>query len=88
MESNEFVMKAARVMLSATALIALSWQYAAAAPAVATTNVNLRQGPGTASPAITTIPAGAPIDVTSCEGQWCQVTFQGQSGFVIATSVG
>jgi len=81
-------MKAAQAALGATALMALSWHYAAAAPAVATTNVNLRQGPGTASRAITTIPAGAPIDVTGCEGQWCQVTFQGQSGFVIATSVG
>lgn len=35
-----------------------------------------------------TIPAGAPVDVSGCSGQWCQVTFQGQNGYVIATSLG
>lgn len=57
-------------------------------PAVATTNVNLRQGPGTTYTVITTIPAGAPVEVSGCQGQWCQVTFQGQNGYVIATSLG
>ena len=56
--------------------------------AVATTNVNLRQGPGTTYTIITTIPAGAPVDVAGCSGQWCQVTYQGQNGYVIATSLG
>ncbi len=35
-----------------------------------------------------TIPAGAPVGVSGCSGQWCQVTFQGQSGYIIATSLG
>ena len=35
-----------------------------------------------------TIPAGAPVAVAGCSGSWCQVTFQGQSGYVIATSLG
>ena len=56
--------------------------------AVASTNVNLRQGPGTTYTIITTIPAGAPVDVAGCRGQWCQVTYQGQNGYVIATSLG
>jgi hypothetical protein len=57
-------------------------------PASVNTNVNLRQGPGTSYAVITTIPAGAPVGVGGCQGQWCQVTFQGQNGFVIASSLG
>jgi SH3 domain-containing protein len=58
-------------------------------PGVVNTNVNLRQGPGTNYNILATIPAGAPVAVSGCSGgQWCQVTFQGQSGYVIATSLG
>lgn len=57
-------------------------------PVAVNTNVNLRQGPGTNFPVVLTIPAGAPVRVSGCSGQWCQVTFQGQSGYVIATSLG
>ena len=57
-------------------------------PAAVNTNVNLRQGPGTNYPIVITIPAGAPVAVTGCSGAWCQVTFQGQSGYIIATSLG
>jgi SH3-like domain-containing protein len=88
LNSKEFAMEIRQIIFVAAALTALPLHFAAASPAVVTANVNLRAGPGTANPAITTIPAGAPIDVAGCEGQWCQVTFQGQSGFVIATSVG
>jgi hypothetical protein len=51
-------------------------------------NVNLRQGPGTNYPVMTTIPAGAPVSVAGCSGQWCQVSFQGQSGYIIASAIG
>jgi hypothetical protein len=49
--------------------------------------VNLRQGPGTSYTVVTKIPAGASIEVSGCSGQWCQVTYQGQNGYVIATSL-
>lgn len=52
------------------------------------TNVNLRQGPGTNYPILMTIPAGAPVAVAGCGGAWCQVAFQGQSGYIIASSLG
>jgi hypothetical protein len=52
------------------------------------TNVNLRRGPGTNYTVITLIPAGSPVAVGDCNGGWCQVTFQGQDGYVIATSLG
>jgi hypothetical protein len=63
-------------------------QAGAAPPAVVSTNVNLRQGPGTTYTIVGKIPAGAPVEVDNCDGQWCQVTFQGQHGYVIATSLG
>jgi hypothetical protein len=67
-------------------LLALSAVSAAAAPALAVNNVNLRQGPGTTYTIIMTIPGGSNVDVSGCDGQWCQVTFQGQNGYAIATS--
>ena len=72
----------------AAVLTALSAQYAGAAPAPVATNVNLRQGPGTTYTIITTIPSGATVDVAGCSGAWCQVTFQDQYGYVIASSLG
>jgi hypothetical protein len=52
------------------------------------TNVNLRQGPGTSYTVITLIPAGAPVNVSGCNAGWCQVSFQGQNGYIIATALG
>ncbi len=72
----------------AAALVALSSAAASAEPAVAVTNVNLRQGPGTTYPVIGKIPAGAPVDVANCSGAWCQVGFAGKSGYVIASALG
>jgi len=71
---------------SAGVLLALSAAGATAAPALATNNVNLRQGPGTTYTVIMTIPGGSNVDVSGCSGQWCQVTFQGQNGYAIASS--
>ena len=69
------------------ALLALSPVCAWAAPGVVNTTVNLRQGPGTSTPIIGKIPAGSPVEVGSCSGEWCQTTFQGMSGYVIATAL-
>ena len=74
------------IAASAGVLLALSAASAAAAPALAVNNVNLRQGPGTTYTVIMTIPGGSNVDVSGCSGQWCQVTFQGQNGYAIATS--
>jgi uncharacterized protein YraI len=75
-----------KITASAAMLLALSAVGAAAAPALATNNVNLRQGPGTTYTVIMTIPGGSNVDVSGCSGQWCQVTFQGQNGYALATS--
>ena len=70
----------------AAALMALSATGAEAAPALATNNVNMRQGPGTNYPIITTIPGGSTVEVAGCQGQWCTVVWQGQTGYSTATS--
>jgi hypothetical protein len=57
-------------------------------PAMTGSNVNLRQGPGTSYTVITLIPAGSPVNVSGCQSGWCQVSFQGQSGYIIATALG
>ena len=68
-------------------LVLLSPVCAFAAPGVVNTTVNLRQGPGTSTPIVGKIPAGSPVEVGSCSGEWCQATFQGMSGYVIATAL-
>jgi hypothetical protein len=51
------------------------------------TNVNLRNGPGTMYNIMTQIPAGSRVEVSGCRAGWCQVGFQGQEGYIIATSI-
>jgi uncharacterized protein YraI len=65
------------------AALALSAAAAEAAPGRATGAVNMRTGPGTGYARITTIPAGARIQVYDC-GSWCRVTYAGRSGWVSA----
>jgi uncharacterized protein YraI len=48
---------------------------------MATGDVNMRSGPGTNYAHITTIPAGAPVEVFSCPS-WCQVAYAGREGWV------
>jgi hypothetical protein len=59
-----------------------------APPALVNTTVNLRQGPGTTYTVVGKIPAGSSVEVGDCSGQWCQVSWQGQNGYIIATSLG
>jgi hypothetical protein len=55
--------------------------------AAVTATVNLRGGPGTDQEIITTIPAGSAVQVTSCTGEWCEVTWNGRSGYAIARNL-
>ncbi|KZL17312.1 Bacterial SH3 domain protein [Pseudovibrio axinellae] len=49
-----------------------------------TTAVNMRTGPGTKYPVMTTIPAGAVVSISSCtqNGSWCDIRFRGASGWM------
>ena len=51
-----------------------------------TTGVNMRTGPGTKYPVITTIPAGGVVFINYCtkNGSWCDLTFRGAPGWVSA----
>src|SRR5438045_2089194 len=68
-------------LLSAGSALLLSAGAATAAPATAESAVNMRSGPGTQYEVVATIPGGATVDVAGCTGSWCQVSFNGESGF-------
>ena len=59
---------------------------ALAAPGVATGNVNMRVGQTTSAPRITTIPAGARVEVHGCPN-WCDVTYRGRRGWVSSSYI-
>jgi uncharacterized protein YraI len=67
----------------ALATLALSGGVAAAA--VATTDLNMRAGPGTDYQVVGVIPDGASVRVRGCQGSWCEVDFRGRSGFASAS---
>jgi uncharacterized protein YraI len=52
----------------------------------ATADVNLRAGPGTGFPVVTTIPSTRNVTVYGCDQQrnWCDVEFRGNRGWVFA----
>ena len=77
----------ARAAIGAGALLLISVEFAAAEPALATANVNLRQGPGTNYGVITTIPGGSTVDVINCSGEWCNVQWQGRGGYAVARNL-
>jgi len=68
-------------LLSAGSALLLSAGAATAAPATAESGVNMRSGPGTQYAVVAAIPGGATVDVAGCTGSWCQVSFNGESGF-------
>jgi hypothetical protein len=81
-------MNLARVMASTVILTALAIDLAAAKPATVAADVNMRKGPGTDSEIVTLIPKGTMVEVGSCTNGWCQVTWNGQDGYSIATNLG
>ncbi len=58
-----------------------------ASTAVTHSSVNLRNGPGTSYTIVTLIPAGSSVEVNDCKSGWCQVTFSGNNGYIIETSI-
>ena len=66
------------LLLSSIALPAL------AQDARVTTDLNMRAGPGTRFPVITTIPGGRSVDIHGCESglNWCDISWRGNRGWV------
>jgi hypothetical protein len=81
-------MNFARLATSAAILTSLAIDLAAAKPATVASEVNLRKGPGTDSEIITLIPKGTMVEVGTCTNGWCQVSWNGQDGYSIATNLG
>src|ERR1700751_3901348 len=80
-------MKPARLMICTAAFAVLSTSYASAKTGYAITTVNLRSGPATTNDIVTKIPGGSRIEVNACTNGWCEVTYQGKSGFAIETAL-
>jgi uncharacterized protein YraI len=74
-------MRRLTVLSAAVLAAAFVASSAEAVPGVATGNVNMRTDATVNSPRITTIPAGAPVEVHGCPS-WCQVTYNGRTGWV------
>ncbi len=55
---------------------------AQAAPGTATSNVNVRSGPGTSYAVTNTLRRGDQVDVQRCQGSWCYVQGRGFAGWV------
>jgi uncharacterized protein YraI len=70
----------------AAAIVLLSAASAAAEPAYVTSAVNLRSGAATTNAIVARIPNGSRVEASNC-GEWCEVEWQGNKGFAIATSL-
>lgn len=75
-----------KLMAGGLAILALVATTAAAtaAPAYATSNVNVRSGPSTGYSVVDTLRRGERVDVQQCRGSWCYVEKRGPDGWVSA----
>jgi uncharacterized protein YraI len=76
------------IAIAATAALVLLPTVASAAPAVATSFVNVRERPSTTAAVVNTLNAGEAIDVQECEGSWCYVAASGNDGWVARRFIG
>ena len=74
-------------LLCAGAILLATTAIAAAKPGVATSTVNLRADPNTASDVLVKIPGGSRIEVGECNDGWCAVSYAGKNGYAIASSL-
>jgi uncharacterized protein YraI len=80
-------MTLARAAAFAAMSLVLSVADANAQPTNVTAEVNLRDTPTTSGKILALIPKGTSVDVATCTNGWCQVTFNGQQGFVISRNL-
>jgi uncharacterized protein YraI len=52
-----------------------------------TTDLGLRAGPSSNTELLLTIPGGAKVNVGSCSGSWCRVSFSGYSGYAVRSGL-
>jgi uncharacterized protein YraI len=68
-------------LLASSAALLLSAGAAAAAPATVQSDLNVRSGPGTRYPVVGAVQGGETVDVAGCAGSWCQISFNGGTGY-------
>jgi uncharacterized protein YraI len=73
-------------LLISTVFVVAAPALALAARGYATTDVNMRAGPGTDYPVVDTIPTDARVNIHGClsDGAWCDVSWNGDRGWVDA----
>jgi len=74
-------MSAIRNTMIGAGFVLLTAGAASANPAVAENELNMRIGPGPQYPIIISMPRGANARAWNCDGAWCQVSWNGHSGF-------
>lgn len=67
--------------LIAAVLLSMSAASAAADPAVVSSKLNLRSGPGPAFNVIAVMPLGTKVDVQTCGEEWCRVVLGRRIGY-------
>lgn len=70
-----------KLLLSFVSLFLIAGS-AHAASAIVTGNVNFRSGPGTKYSVRGVIPAGAPVYINGCSGNWCTVRYANRNGWI------
>src|SRR5690606_19996061 len=75
-----------RTLFAAAAFLGFTAGAAFAQNAYTTGNVNMRAGPSTQYPRVTTLPSGAAVDVHGCTSgwSWCDTSWRGIRGWVSA----
>ena len=74
---------------ASAAIVTLLLTGAATAKPIATlAETNLRKAAGTDSEVLTLIPKGTTVEIGKCSSGWCEASFDGKDGFVIARNVG
>lgn len=71
-----------RLIIMATASVLVSSTLALAFPAIATSAVNVRSGPGTSHARIDALSKGERVDASKCKSGWCYVKHTGRDGWV------
>ncbi len=85
---SEGAMKLARAAAAAAILINLSIACAEAKPIATPGETNLRKAPGIDSPILAVIPKGTTIEVGNCGNGWCEPSWHGEDGYILARNVG
>jgi len=56
-------------------------------PGIVTVQSDLQEAPSAHSKVMAMIPKGSPISVSDCSNGWCQVTWNGRSGYILTKSI-